>query len=80
MLDLKTESIVGQQVRRLRKQRGLSLRALAELCGISANAISLIERNEKVRGWDREGKYTSRKKDDDQTLINPKPKLIEIFY
>ena len=46
MLDQKTESIVGQQIRKLRKQRGLSLRALAELCGISANAISLIERRE----------------------------------
>ena len=33
-----------------------------------------VHRIEKVRGWDREGKYTSRKKDDDQTLINPKPK------
>ena len=46
MLDQKTESIVGQQIRKLRKQRGLSLRALADLCGISANAISLIERRE----------------------------------
>lgn len=46
MLDEKTELIVGQQILKLRKQRGLSLRALADLCGISANAISLIERNE----------------------------------
>ena len=46
MSDQKTESIVGQQIRKLRKQRGLSLRALAELCGLSANAISLIERSE----------------------------------
>ena len=46
MLDQKTELIVGQQIRNLRIQRGLSLRALAELCGLSANAISLIERNE----------------------------------
>ena len=46
MLDQKTESIVGQQIRKLRMQRGLSLRALAELCGMSANAISLIERSE----------------------------------
>lgn len=46
MLDHKTETIVGQQIRKLRKQRGLSLRALAELCGMSANAISLIERGE----------------------------------
>jgi transcriptional regulator with XRE-family HTH domain len=46
VLDQKTESIVGQQIRKLRNQRGLSLRALAELCGLSANAISLMERNE----------------------------------
>jgi len=46
VLDQKTESIVGEQIRKLRTQRGLSLRALAELCGMSANAISLIERSE----------------------------------
>jgi len=43
-MDQKSESIVGPQIRKLRNERGLSLRALAELCGISANAISLIER------------------------------------
>ena len=46
MLAQNTDSIIGQQIRNLRIQRGLSLRALAELCGLSANAISLIERNE----------------------------------
>lgn len=35
---------VGQQVRELREQRGLSLRALSRLSGLSINAISLIER------------------------------------
>ncbi len=35
---------VGARVRALRNERGLSLRALAELCGLSANTISLIER------------------------------------
>jgi len=35
---------VGSQVRALRKQRGLSMRALAELCELSPNTISLIER------------------------------------
>lgn len=35
---------VGQQVRDLREQRGLSLRALSRLSGLSLNAISLIER------------------------------------
>ncbi len=35
---------VGARVRALREQRGLSMRALAELCDLSPNAISLIER------------------------------------
>jgi len=35
---------IGPSLRALRKQRGLSLRALAALCGLSANTISLVER------------------------------------
>jgi transcriptional regulator with XRE-family HTH domain len=35
---------VGARVRVLREQRGLSMRALAELCDLSPNAISLMER------------------------------------
>jgi len=35
---------VGSQVRALRMERGLSMRGLAELCELSPNAISLIER------------------------------------
>ncbi len=35
---------VGVHLRALRHNRGLSLRALAELCELSANTISLIER------------------------------------
>jgi transcriptional regulator with XRE-family HTH domain len=35
---------VGSRVRALREQRGLSMRALAERCELSPNAISLIER------------------------------------
>lgn len=35
---------VGARVRALRHQRGLSLRALAELCELSPNTISLVER------------------------------------
>lgn len=37
---------VGQRIRRLREEQRLSLRALARLCGLSTNAISLIERGE----------------------------------
>ncbi len=35
---------VGSRVRTYRQERGLSLRALAELCELSPNTISLIER------------------------------------
>jgi len=37
---------VGQRIRELRNERGLSLRALAELSSLSTNAISLIERGD----------------------------------
>jgi transcriptional regulator with XRE-family HTH domain len=40
------EPNVGLRLRSIRDQRGFSLRALAELCGLSINAISLIERGE----------------------------------
>jgi transcriptional regulator with XRE-family HTH domain len=40
------EPNVGQRIRLIREQRGLSLRALAKRCGLSINAISLIERGE----------------------------------
>src|SRR5512143_557339 len=39
----KLEITVGYRLRELRKQQGLSLRALAEKSGLSANTISLIE-------------------------------------
>jgi transcriptional regulator with XRE-family HTH domain len=35
---------VGLKVQALREERGLSMRGLAELCGLSPNTISLIER------------------------------------
>ena len=35
---------VGARIREYRQQRGLSLRALAELCDLSPNTISLVER------------------------------------
>ena len=37
---------VGARLRSLRQERGLSLRALANRCGLSVNAISRIERGE----------------------------------
>jgi transcriptional regulator with XRE-family HTH domain len=40
------EPCVGLRLRSLRDQQGFSLRALAERCGLSINAISLIERGE----------------------------------
>jgi transcriptional regulator with XRE-family HTH domain len=40
----KNEPPVGLQIREIRTSQGLSIRALAAKCGMSANAISLIER------------------------------------
>jgi len=40
------KQLVGQRIRELRTKRGLSLRALAGLSGLSTNAISLIERGD----------------------------------
>lgn len=40
------EPNVGLRIRAIREQRRLSLRALAERCNLSVNAISLIERGE----------------------------------
>lgn len=40
------KQLVGQRIRELRTKHGLSLRALAELSGLSSNAISLIERGD----------------------------------
>lgn len=41
-----TKTIVGGRIKQLRTQRGLSLRALAQLSRLSTNAISLIERGD----------------------------------
>ncbi len=38
--------LVGQRIRELRTKKQLSLRALADLSGLSTNAISLIERGD----------------------------------
>jgi transcriptional regulator with XRE-family HTH domain len=40
------EALLGQRIRRIRKQQRLSLRSLAEKADLSINAISLIERGE----------------------------------
>ncbi len=40
------ESDVGSRIRKIRTERGLPLRALADKCSLSVNAISLIERGE----------------------------------
>jgi len=40
------EQNIGKRIKNLRTNRGLSLRSLADKCGLSANAISLIERGE----------------------------------
>ncbi len=40
------ETIVGKRIKELRQNQGLTLRSLADQSGLSANAISLIERGE----------------------------------
>lgn len=40
------EPNVGLRIRKIRTEKGLALRALAERCKLSVNAISLIERGE----------------------------------
>ncbi len=37
------DTLIGVRLRAFRKQQGLSIRALAEICGISVNTLSLIE-------------------------------------
>jgi len=39
------EVLVGSRLRLLRRTQGLSIRALAEKCGLSVNTLSLIENN-----------------------------------
>lgn len=44
--DMGDKLLVGQRIREIRTERGLSLRALAELSNLSSNAICLIERGD----------------------------------
>ena len=46
MDDKRIEPKVGSRIRKIRESQKISLRALSERCGLSANAISLIERGE----------------------------------
>jgi transcriptional regulator with XRE-family HTH domain len=46
MSEQSSEPDVGQRLRHLRQRRGLTQRALADACGLSANAVGLIERGE----------------------------------
>jgi transcriptional regulator with XRE-family HTH domain len=39
------EVMVGSRLRRLRHEQGLTIRSLAEKCGISMNTLSLVENN-----------------------------------
>ncbi len=45
-MELTIEASVGERVRKLRNQKSWSLRKLSGVCGLSANAISRIERGE----------------------------------
>ena len=46
IMDDSIEKGIGKRIKQLRKNYGLSMRDLAQKCGLSANAISLIERGE----------------------------------
>jgi transcriptional regulator with XRE-family HTH domain len=46
MIERTAEPPVGRRLRDLRRRRGLTQRALAQACDLSANAIGLIERGE----------------------------------
>jgi transcriptional regulator with XRE-family HTH domain len=49
MFDKEAPSVnVGQRLKELREKRGVSLRELSRLSGLSANALSMIER---FTGW-----------------------------
>jgi transcriptional regulator with XRE-family HTH domain len=43
-MDVASSSNVGGHLRQLREERNISMRALAKISGISANALSMIER------------------------------------
>ena len=43
---MENKESVGKKLRKIREERGFSQRELAQLAGISTNAISLIERDE----------------------------------
>jgi len=45
-MDENSELNVGRRLHSIREQRGLSMRALSERCGLSTNAISMIEHGE----------------------------------
>jgi transcriptional regulator with XRE-family HTH domain len=51
-MDAKEFPDIGSKVRELREQRNLSLRALADMCDISPNTVSLIERGLSSPGVD----------------------------
>lgn len=42
------DSEFPQRLRKLRERKGISRKALAELCGLSKNAVARYERGERV--------------------------------
>lgn len=50
---------IGSAIREIRVQKGISQKALAQMCGLSANAMCALERNASFPSKDTIGKICS---------------------
>lgn len=71
---------VGERIRELREERGLSMRALARNSGISANALSMIERGRTSPSVSTLYKLTAALEVPITTLFQDEPEGVEVVY
>jgi len=71
---------VGPRLRELREERGLSMRALARMSGISANALSMIERGKTSPSVSTLYKITDALEVPITTLFRGQPEGSDIVY
>lgn len=71
---------VGPRLRELREERGLSMRALARMSGISANALSMIERGRTSPSVSTLYKITGALEVPITTLFRGQPEGSDIVY